>query len=52
MENIFIKKRTRTIMKVVIKCRIEIIQRSTPQNPGYRGNGTRQKNNFEWKENT
>jgi len=34
-------------MKVVIKCRIEIIQRSTPQNPGYRGNGTRQKNNFE-----
>jgi len=34
-------------MKTLIKARIEIIGRVTPQNPGYKGQGTRQKNNFE-----
>ena len=34
-------------MKTVFKARIEIIGRVTAQNPGYKGQGARKKNNFE-----
>ena len=34
-------------MKKVFKARIEIIGRVTAQNPGYKGQGVRKKNNFE-----